>query len=575
MQEDTINTFLNSKKSYPEKILILKKNTEKLINKDFDESLKLTELSIKFAKKNNDKIAMAEFIRQKGNAHYFKGNYDSCTKYYFKSLEILEKEHASEELAKVHNDLGRFNRKIKNFSRALQHYDKAMSIYTKQNDAEGIATIYNESGVVFEYMKDYREAVNRYLKSYEIQKQRNDLVGQGYALEFIGGAYIAQKKYKEAEDYLLQSLEIRKKTKDQFATALNYNVLGNLFNETRNVEKAEQNYIRSNKIAQNMGYLDLMAGNYQSLSKLYEKSGNYEKAFSNLNLYKKLNDSIFSLGKAKQIEELSVKYETVEKDREIIQNKNKLFKRNVTIFSLLGLLSMGMIYYRNFRHRKKIEFQKEILHQQELAANAVMTAEDSERKRMAIHLHDGVAQLLGAAAMNVSALEDFKEDASAFNKIMKKAQDIIGEAIADVRTLSHQMMPGILNKNTITEALNDLAEKSSSQKLHINIETNNLPDNLEDNIKIILYRTVQECLNNIIKHANAALVDISVISKNESIFAEITDNGKGFHSTQESTGIGLQNMKSRIELMKGNFSIQSKIGEGTTVKFDLPITKHQ
>ena len=514
-------------------------------------------------------------LRVKGTSYYFRGTLDSASFYLYKSLAILEKEKTSKELALLYNDLGKFYRKTKNFPRSLKNYDRALEIYQKLNDQEGIAMIYNESGVVYEYMGENEKALSRYQKSLEIQKKRNDLVGQGYALEFIGGNYLMQKKLKSAEEFLLKALEIRKRTKDDFAIALNQNALGNLYLESGELGNAEFFFKASNGIAEKTNYLDLMSQNYQQLAKVAERQGKFNNAYQYLKTYKKFNDSLFSLGKTKQIEELSLKYETSEKDNEILAQKSGILKRNVGVYSLLGLLLLGFIYYKNYRNKQKIKLQREILNQQDLATKAVMDAEDNERKRMATHLHDGIGQLLTAANMNVNMLIEFKNDETNFNKILGRTSTILSEAMVDVRTLSHQIMPNQLIKNSLGNAVRDLIEKSKSPKLYIDLKIEDLEENLDQNIQIVIFRIIQECINNTIKHAEAKKITIAISQTPKNLKTLITDDGKGFNPLKiprSNDGMGLENIKSRIAFLKGTISIESAEGKGTRIEVDIPVS---
>lgn len=571
-KKDSVDFLLEKKVPYPEKLEILKKFLSK--NEDFDQGIKVFNHTISLAKKNNDKITEGSMLRFKGKAYYFRGTYDSASFYLYKSLAILEKEKSPTELASVYNDIGRFYRKTKDFPRALKNYTQALNIYEKLDDQEGIATIYNESGVVYEYMGEFEEALSRYQKSLGIQIKRKDLVGQGYALEFIGGNYLMQKKTKLAEEFLLKALEIRKQTKDNFAIALNQNALGNLYLVTEDLGNAELYFKASNGIAEKTGYLDLMSQNYQQLANVAEKKGNFRDAYSYLQTYKKFNDSIFNLGKIKQIEELSIKYETSEKDKEILAQKSGILKRNVGVYSLLGLLLFGFIYYKNYRNKQKIKLQREILNQQDLATKAVMDAEDNERRRMATHLHDGIGQLLTAANMNVDMLIEFKADENNFDKILNRTSSILSEAIVDVRTLSHQIMPNQLIKNSLGNAVRDLIEQSKSPKLYIDLKIEDLEENLDQNIQIVIYRIIQECINNTIKHAEAKKITIEISQTEKNLRTIIIDDGKGFDPLKipkSNDGMGLGNINSRIALLKGTFSIDSAIGKGTKIEVDIPV----
>ncbi|WP_312751978.1 sensor histidine kinase [Epilithonimonas hominis] len=101
-----------------------------------------------------------------------------------------------------------------------------------------------------------------------------------------------------------------------------------------------------------------------------------------------------------------------------------------------------------------------------------------------------------AANMNVSVLNEYKDNPDNFKNITQKILSILSDAIEDVRTLSHQMMPNMLIKNSLTNALRDLIEKTSTPKLAVNLQIEGLEKEVDQNIQVTLYRIIQECINN-------------------------------------------------------------------------------
>ena len=178
--------------------------------------------------------------------------------------------------------------------------------------------------------------------------------------------------------------------------------------------------------------------------------------------------------------------------------------------------------------------------------------------------------------MNVEALGDFRDDDTAFDKILVKTKNILDDAITDVRGLSHQMMPNMLIKSSLGNALQDLIEKSNSPKLHINLKLDGLQEDLDKNIQVVIYRIIQECINNTIKHAQASKIDISVKQNTKEVETEISDNGVGFNTNEvssKSSGLGLENIKSRIDMMKGKFEIESSKNTGTKINVKIPLNQ--
>lgn len=546
--------------------------------KDFDECLAAATAGAVLAEKLKDYTSLGELQKDIGLSWYFKGAYDSAAVYYYKALDILKRTNDQTAKAEVLNQLGKLYRKTRDLDRSLQMYDEAYAIYKGQHDDDDMATILNESGVVFEYKGDYTEAVNRYRQSLVIREKMNDTVGKAYSLNFIGGVYTLEKKFTEAEDYLVQSLELRKLIKDTFAIALSYADLGYMFAEQNSLEKAMEQYKLSNEIALRMKFPDLLLGNYKELSVIAEKMGD---APLSLDYYKKhitIKDSLFSGEKMKQIEQLNAKYQVEKKEQQLKLQKAEISQKTYLLWGLLAAVAMLLLsafaFYRKRRIQHELRLQAEVMKQQDMATKAIIGAEENERKRIAADLHDGVGQMMSAAKMNLSAFENeipFKDAAqkNAFDKVI----GLVDESCKEIRSVSHQMMPNALLKSGLANAVKEFIDKIDNRVLKINLYTEGLNERLDSNVETVLYRVIQECVNNVIKHSGAGNLEISLIKDADGIAATVEDNGRGFDVTdkQKFEGIGLKNISSRVQFLKGTVDFDSSPGKGTLVAIHVPL----
>jgi len=218
----------------------------------------------------------------------------------------------------------------------------------------------------------------------------------------------------------------------------------------------------------------------------------------------------------------------------------------------------------------------ELINQQELRSRAIIEAEEKERTRIAKELHDGIGQQLSAAKLNISGLQASLHTNNDEEKVMlQNAIDFIDESVKEVRSVSHSMMPNALVKSGLVSAIKEFVTKiSSSGALKINLEIVGLSDRLEQTVETVLFRVLQELLNNIIKHAKAAYVNIQVIKHEKELTILIEDNGVGFDTEKElsnNNGIGLKNIQSRVAFLNGQVFFDSHISKGTTVTVEIPI----
>jgi signal transduction histidine kinase len=575
---DSLQQNIDNSNDDREKIRSYSMLVDKLILKNFDDGLKAAEKAASLAIKIKDSGALGSFQNQVGNAYYLKGNYDSAASYYYKALDLLKRMGNQTRIAAVLNDLGRLYRKTRDLDRALQIYDEALEIYKTLKDDGGVATILNESGVVFEYKKDYSEAISRYKRSLAVREKMNDTIGIAYSLNFIGGAYTLQKKFTEAESYLLQSLELRKKLRDSFSIALSHSDLGYMYKEQNSLDKAVEQYSLSNNIAVSMKFADLLLSNYKELAVIAERKGNFALSLAYYKKQTLLKDSIYSGEKMKQIEQLNAKYQSEKKEQQLKLQKAEITRKNYLLWGIIGiaasLVLYGFSFYRKKQLQHKMNLQAEVMKQQDLATRAIINAEENERKRIAADLHDGVGQMMTAAKMNLSAFENeisFKDETQKiyFDKLI----GLVDESCKEIRSVSHQMMPNALLKRGLASAVKEFIDKIDNRVIKINLYTEGLNERLDSNIETVLYRVIQECVNNVIKHSGAGQLDISLIKDADGIAATVEDNGCGFDITdnEKMEGIGLKNMRSRVEFLKGTVDFDSSPGKGTLVAIHVPV----
>ena len=579
---DSLRQVMSGSQPYKEKIKAYLAFIDDYRLKDFDTTIEVGNKALSLAEKNGDRLNVAALKRLIGAANYFAGHYDVAAKDYYEAISMLEQSKdpdiaSQTELANAYNELAKLYRKTKDLDRSLQNYNRSLAIFQQLRDSAGITMILNESGVVFEYKQDYDEAIRRYEASLALASARRDSVGIAYALNFIAGVQTIQGKYTDAEKNLLQALEIRKNLRDSFAMALNYTDLGATLNARGDYARAIAYLDESNLLAERIHYPDLIANNYNELGSIAEKQGNYKQSLEYFKKRAAIRDSVYTLEKSKQIEELNAKYQTVKNQQTIEHQHNRLVRQNL-IFIGIGILALMIALltwsqYKRYKLAKETQLKSEILKQQELATRAVIEAEEKERQRIARDLHDGVGQMMSAAKMNLSALESelkfTNEDQVRFEKII----DLVDDSCKEVRHVSHNMMPNVLLKNNLASAIHDFVEKLDKKALQIHLYTEGLDERLDSNTETVLYRVIQECVNNVIRHASATQLDISVIRDNDGISATVEDNGKGFDTgdNKKSEGLGLKNIRTRIEYLKGTVEFDSTPGRGTAVSLHVPL----
>ncbi|WP_420603579.1 sensor histidine kinase [Flagellimonas sp.] len=228
----------------------------------------------------------------------------------------------------------------------------------------------------------------------------------------------------------------------------------------------------------------------------------------------------------------------------------------IEIFFLTITLTLvvGQIY-----QERNVLANKLVLQQQKFL-NAFVQGQEDERKRVGGELHDNI----GSKIANLKRLFSSKYT----DEKMQKEFDDICE---DVRTVAHSITPAEISLVGLSGAIDELVETiEKTEQLTVNFNTFQFPEKLNENISTHLFRIVQELLQNVIKHANASMVDIQLFGHNNSVTLSFEDDGQGVSQKNGSPGIGLKNIRSRVTQLNGEFLFDSIQGKGTSVLVIIP-----
>jgi two-component system, NarL family, sensor kinase len=229
---------------------------------------------------------------------------------------------------------------------------------------------------------------------------------------------------------------------------------------------------------------------------------------------------------------------------------------------MVSFIIIMVIYHR----QRQIQNQQKVESMKATYENTILNVEKEIREDVLSHvgreLHDNVGQLLSLAKLNLSS--------SKLEKV-HEGKVLINEIIREVRALSKSLNLDWVNSITLEEFIKkELAKLESTDFCKVNFQSNGQPLQLNKEKKLVLIRIIQECLNNVIKHAQPSMIEIIVFSDNSQSQITIKDDGKGFEFSQNSQGSGMHNLKNRMNTIGGKLAVNSKIGIGTEVKLTLP-----
>lgn len=548
------------------------------INGENEAATTLLRQSLQLRSQLNDFAGQGYCLRALGTIEYDKNDYDAALKLYLQAAPLFEKGKDLKGLSGVYIWIGNvFNEGLKQFDKAADYFGKSLDIAKQLKDSALMSYNYNNLGQSYYYDSNYVKALEYYQLSKQIKQQLGDERGLGNAYSNLCNVYYELKDYRKALAYNDSSLAIRQKQNDKKGMATCYMNGADAWLQLKDYPRAFAGFQQALALGREINFMEAVIESYDGLSAWYEANGQPAEALRFYKLYKQASDSVYNAGISQQIASLQTKYETGKKEQQLQLQQYELTRKNMWLWGgavvVALLMALGYSSYRRLRLRKEKQLQETVLKQQELATKAVMDAEENERRRIATELHDGVGQLMSAARMNLGAFESElsqlpPDKIQQFERIVQ----LVDESCREVRTVSHSMMPNALLKRGLAAAVRDFLDKIDSKILKVNLYVEGLDTRLDANTESMLYRIIQECVNNVIKHSGANQLDISLTREESGISLTVEDNGKGFDSSRREAidGIGLKNIVSRVQVLKGEVEFDSQPGRGTLVAIYVP-----
>lgn len=456
--------------------------------------------------------------------------------YFKKSIAILEHTKTDTiQLARAYNNSARNSMVRNKYNEAKATIEKARLLFKNHTNTPSYVYFCGFESYYLLMLKQYDKslmALNNGLKtakSLNLVKEQNDLLIQKYNI--LNG----QKNYEEAKNVILEIIKGDSTT-----------------------------------------YLENKVNHYQKAYESYELLHNLPEAFEWLKKYTFLRDSANNTRLKEEVNALEIKFKTAENQKKIAelnianQKANLSAKNSHLLNLLLGVVTLlvlsvfifGFYYYRN---QKKLATQREEIR----LSNAMLQGQETERHRVARDLHDGLGNVLAVVKFNLWQFAKEKP-AAELDEIINQ----VDHSVSELRRISHNMMPEMLLNIGLEAALKDLCESLNSDELEIDCQLIDIKNNIPQQTQVSIYRIIQELLTNVVKHAEAKSAFLQCTQHKNAFFITLEDDGKGFNNPQQTdkTGIGLNNIKSRIAYLNGKMEIGKRINQfGTSINIELNV----
>lgn len=562
-----------------------------------------------------DSVELASSYYNTGYYYFKEEKFDSAFNNYYRSERIYNQLNNDFDTGKALLAMAILQKNVKDYVGSESSSVQAIEYFTPFDDYRYLASANNNLAIISKDLGKYEEAIEYNQRALDFRKKlKNNKLLQVSSLNNIGIVYRSSGNYEEAIDYFNQglafdslfkkkpltyarlldniayakflsgekdrmpglfeeALQIRDSLGDNLGAVTSHLHLANYFKEQDVSEKAIQNAKMALSISERLSY---PSGILESLLLLSEVS-DVADAVDYSKEYIKLNDSIELIERAYRDQFARIRFETdaIETENTEVNRRNKqLF---IGLLSLLAVFLLAYIFIQQKLNKKELLFRESQQMANEEIYNLMLTQQlkleegkQLEKKRLSEELHDGVLGRLFGTRLSLDSLNT-KNDKEAVQNRLKYLEEL-KNIETEIRQISHGLNSTIFAKDVVfTEVVEQLVEIQNTLK-------NNVPqqfqfknddtihwEEMPNNIKVHLYRIVQEALQNIQKHANASKGIVSFTRDGRDIVLRIVDDGAGMIVNKVKKGIGLKNISSRVKQMKGILKVESEKGKGTEI----------
>lgn len=562
---------------------------------------------------------MARALDLRGWAHKNKGEFTSALPLFHRQLAIFTKTQDLDGQGRALNNIGGTWSDMQAPDSAIVYLLKALAVKERIGNKGDIAAVLSNIANAYNDLDAHDKAIETHLRTLRIRRELGEEKRSMFTLNNLMVAYGTKGDTEKATAYADTALAIALKYNNKLVAGVVCGGMGHVLNEQKRYAESiiwcerSLGYLTEANREQNMVYpLCNMAAAYISLNQFakglemnqrgwaimqklnlqepldpyhenfanaYAALGDYKNAYKWHKIYFTRIDTTNRNDYVGKIANIEAKYNLAKKEQELSEQRAQIFRQRALLYSLLAALlaaaTLGWLFYNRFRLRKKAELDAAIIREQKLGLNAIIEAQETERKRIARDLHDGIAQELVALKLNFDALSRrvskiAPDETSRFADL--NAQ--LDASCTEVRSIAHVMSPPVLEQQGLAPSLelllrNTLQHTDLEAKLH----AHDLPPRLNEKTEIGLYRIAQELLNNVVKHAHAAKVMVELFQKENLLVLRVEDDGTGFDFEAARTRgtMGVLNILSRVNTMGGEFFAEKRLPQGTVATVRVAI----
>ena len=522
--------------------------------------------------KINSRLNSALIALNRANIFVFKEDFEEAIKNHFAGIKILEEHKDTLRLSTSYRNLSTVYQVMDDFDNQILYIKKALSMTASENLLE---RGHNHCNLVAPYLM-----LNNFENAYAHCKTCDSLaiLAENENLNFFstrtwGEYHLFKEEPQAASTYFKKAMGIAEENQFNYYAQELYISLADALLNIESFDEAQTYLQKALAYAEEEDLLELRKKATFMMAILEQRRGNHKEAMNHMLSHDSLKDSLVNKENKKLVANANAKFLTEKKDKELAisefalqKSRSKSHLLSLAIFSLLAISIFVWLSFKQRQNRIEQELKAIKKDQEVRSLEAIIEGEEKERIRIAQELHDGVNGDLAAIKFKLSSLLKMN------NEVIAEAVNMIDDSCHKVRAISHNLVPPSLQNFSLIEAVQNYCENMNSiHNEKINFTFIGSPPNLSKNQEVNILRIIQELLTNSIKHAQAKSIDIQISNSNNSLMIVVEDDGKGYLLDDNAKiGIGLNNIKSRVDYLNASLQIDSdENGTSNLIELDL------
>jgi two-component sensor histidine kinase/Tfp pilus assembly protein PilF len=584
---DSLKMLLKNSRPDTNKVILLSQLCYEYAYSDPNEALVYGHLGQSLADHIRYKKGSALCLGKMGMVYYNQGEYENALIHYLKALKISEeirnKKYISDNLCNI----GTVYRIQGKYDKALEYQFRALKMDEGSGDKFAIASDQTNIGNIYFDAEDYQKAMIYYPKALKVFEELSDQQSVATVLNNIGAIYFNKKNYDMAIDNFNRAIKIYEAEGDKLGIAMDLNNIAEVYASQKNYKTALEYYKNSLEIATEVGAKDIQKYNYNGLADVSASMNNHKAAYEYHKKYFDVTNEILNTETSSHINEMAIKYETEEKEKENLLLKEENSKQSVLSqhqkeignYMMAGLVVVSLIGVSLFTRSRRKEKEKVHLEKVVSERTAELKAKNKQKELMLQEIHHRVKNNLQLISSLLRLQTNFKGDKNVDEIIANCNHRIKCMAILHDKLCQANDYSEINTLEYFTELTSYVSGNYNDITNKIKVELEAMPFTLHINKLIPCGLIVNELVSNAYKYAfnensRDCVIKVSFTKDVDSKMYHlgISDNGKGLpegFNAEEQGGLGLIIVQSLVEQLDGKITFNNL--NGTLIKISFPV----